>query len=129
MACERWRGKQSLYHRLPRLFRTGITFVLVLLAWVLFRSATLNDAVHYLATMFGAGTADAPALLLSSQLYTPTLLAVMAAAGLLLACPVQAYEWSQTVTWPKALVIHPLFCVSLAIMFSQSFNPFLYFQF
>jgi alginate O-acetyltransferase complex protein AlgI len=129
LACERALGKQSLYHRLPRLVRVGITFALVLLGWVLFRSCTFGDAARYLGAMFGASTADAPGLLLAAQLYTPTSLVAMAAAAVLLACPIQAYDWSRTVTWPKALVIHPLFWASLAVMFSQSFNPFLYFQF
>ena len=42
LAFERWLGKQSLYHRLPRPVRSGITFVLVLFSWVLFRAATLE---------------------------------------------------------------------------------------
>ena len=45
------------------------------------------------------------------------------------AWPSQAYEWSETIGWPKALVVHPLFVVALLAMFAQSFNPFLYFQF
>ena len=43
--------------------------------------------------------------------------------------PVQAHDWSRQVTWPKAILVQPLFAASLLVMFSQSFNPFLYFQF
>ncbi len=45
------------------------------------------------------------------------------------AWPIQAHDWSREVTWSKAILVHPLFCASLLAMFSQSFNPFLYFQF
>ncbi len=55
LALERWLGKQSLYHRLPQPMRIGMTFVLVLFSWVLFRAETLGDAVRYFGMMFGAG--------------------------------------------------------------------------
>jgi hypothetical protein len=44
------------------------------------------------------------------------------------AWPIQAHEWSREVTWLKAILVHPLFCAALLVMFSQSFNPFLYFS-
>jgi alginate O-acetyltransferase complex protein AlgI len=53
----------------------------------------------------------------------------MVIGAVIVALPIQAHEWSRVVTWPKAIVVEPLFCASLMAMFSQSFNPFLYFQF
>jgi alginate O-acetyltransferase complex protein AlgI len=126
LAAERALGKQSFYSRLPRAFRVAFTFTLVLISWVLFRSATFGDAAGYLTVMFGGGGASA---LLSATLYTRETLAVMAACAVLVTQPTQAHDWSQEVTWPKALLVQPLFCVSLLVMFAQSFNPFLYFQF
>jgi alginate O-acetyltransferase complex protein AlgI len=73
---------------------------------------------------YGPGTLLMPALL-----YTQEALLVMGIAVVVIAWPIQAHEWSRQVTWPKAMVVHPLFCASLLAMFSQSFNPFLYFQF
>jgi alginate O-acetyltransferase complex protein AlgI len=129
LAFERFRGRQSLYHRLPRLVRVASTFVLVLFSWVLFRSPNLPDAVSYLAAMFGGGTAGTGALLLPAMLYTQGTLLLMALGALVIAWPVQAHDWSREITWPKAVLVQPLFCGSLVVMFSQSFNPFLYFQF
>jgi alginate O-acetyltransferase complex protein AlgI len=129
LAGERFLGKRSLYRILPRLVRVATTFVLVLFSWVLFRSATMGEALVYFRTMFGGGTTGDGALLLSAQLYTYGSLMLMACCALIVAWPVQAHDWSATITWPKALLVHPLFCASLMIMFSQSFNPFLYFQF
>ena len=60
---------------------------------------------------------------------TPGKLALMAVAALLLCSPRQAHEWSESLTWPKALVLAPTFAVALMTMFSQAANPFLYFQF
>src|SRR5205823_2633568 len=128
LASERYRGQRGLYGRLPHTARVGLTFVLVLFSWVLFRSASFHEAASYLGAMFGlGGTADPSALLLPGQLYTREAFAVMTACAVLVAWPVQAYEWSETISWPKALVLHPLFAASLLAMFAQSFNPFLYF--
>jgi alginate O-acetyltransferase complex protein AlgI len=129
LAFERSRGKRSAYQHWPRPVRVAATFVLVLISWVLFRSANLHEAWNYLGAMIGQGTSSPGRLLLPALLYTQETLLIMAIGAVVIAWPVQAHEWSRDVTWAKAVVVHPLFCASLVVMFSQSFNPFLYFQF
>jgi len=42
----------------------------------------------------------------------------------------QAHDWALApVTWGRIAVVAPLFVFSLMAMYSQAFNPFLYFQF
>jgi alginate O-acetyltransferase complex protein AlgI len=53
----------------------------------------------------------------------------MAVGAVILAWPIQAHEWSEVATFPKAILVEQLFCASLPAMFTQSYNPFLYFQF
>jgi alginate O-acetyltransferase complex protein AlgI len=129
LAVERFRGKRSMYQEWPRPVRVAATFILVLISWVPFRSANLHDAVNYWGTMVGQGGSSSGRLLLPAVLYSHETLLAMAIGAVVVAWPIQAHEWSRHVTWPKAIVVHPLFCVSLLAMFSQSFNPFLYFQF
>jgi alginate O-acetyltransferase complex protein AlgI len=129
LAFERWLGKRSLYHRWPRPLRIGLTFVLVLFSWVLFRSENLGDAVRYFGLMFGAGPENVSTFLVAAQLYTQGNLILMALAAWLTINPLQAHEWSEHITWPKALAVGPAFAVALMAMFAQAFNPFLYFQF
>jgi alginate O-acetyltransferase complex protein AlgI len=129
LAFERFRGKRNAYHQGPRPVRVAATFVLVLISWVLFRSANLHEAVNYLGVMIGQGGAGPGMLLVPALLYTQGTLLIMAVGAVVVAWPVQAHEWSREVTWPKAILVHPLFCAALLAMFSQSFNPFLYFQF
>ena len=129
LALERFLGKRPAYAGLPRPMRVTLTFVLVLFSWVLFRSATIGEATRYLGLMFGLAASDAGALLLSAQLYTPANHAAVAAAVLVLLAPVQAHDWSQRITWPRAFVVQPLFCAALLVMLARSFSPFLYFQF
>jgi alginate O-acetyltransferase complex protein AlgI len=129
LAVERGMGKQSLFYFLPRLLRVAVTFTLVLFSWVLFRSANLHEALGYLGAMFGAGAADGSAILLSAQLYAPGAMAAMVACAVLVFRPLQAHQWAETVTLPKAVALGATFCVAIVVMFAQSFNPFLYFQF
>ena len=129
LAFERILGKRSPYHILPHPLRVSLTFVLVLFSWVLFRVPTLDDAAMYFQVMFGGSVLDASSMLLSAQLYSPGALMTMALGALLILGPVQAHHWSENITWPKALLVQPLFCVALLVMFARSFSPFLYFQF
>ena len=79
--------------------------------------------------MFGGGVLNAESVLVAAQLYTQGNLMLIALAVCLTVIPLQAHDWSERVTWPKALVVGPAFATALMAMFSQSFNPFLYFQF
>jgi alginate O-acetyltransferase complex protein AlgI len=130
LAYERWRGKRSLYGPLPRPLRVAITFVLMLLSWVLFRSESLCDAGRYFAAMFGSGQPTGGSVLLAADIYTPKSLVVMALCAALTVQPVQAFDWSQRpVTPARAVMLLGLFVLALVAMSAQAFNPFLYFQF
>lgn len=130
LAYERWRGKQSLYATFPYPVRVGLTFLLMLFSWVLFRADNLTAAWNYFGSMFGllhpAGTAP----LLAASIYTPYRIVILVLCGWLVFQPLQAHDWAlRPVTWPRVALVMPLFMVSLMAMYSQAFNPFLYFQF
>jgi alginate O-acetyltransferase complex protein AlgI len=127
LVWERIRFNTSAIQQWPRPVRVATTFVLVLVSWVLFRSANLHEALYYLGAMIGQGGSGPGLLLVPAMLYTQGTLLVMAIGVVVLAWPVQAYDWSREVTWPKAILVHPLFCASLVAMVSQPFYPFLYF--
>jgi alginate O-acetyltransferase complex protein AlgI len=129
LAFERYRGKRATYQRWPRPVRVAATFVLVLISWVLFRSANLHEAANYLGAMTGRGGSSPGMRLVPALLYTREALLVMAVGAVVLAAPIQAYEWSRKVTLARAILVYQLFWASLHAMFAQSFNPFLYFQF
>jgi len=130
LAYERWRGKQSVYSTLPRSLRIGLTFVLVLFSWVLFRADNLGAAVHYYACMFGLASSPGSAALLSEDIYSPLYLVVMSICAILIFQPTQAHDWSlKPQSWGRVAFLVPTFVFALLVMFSQAFNPFLYFQF
>jgi alginate O-acetyltransferase complex protein AlgI len=130
LGYERWRGKRSLYEKFPRPIRIGLTFVLMLFSWVLFRADNLTVAWHYYGSMFGLMPAAETAPLLAATLYTPYRLLVLCLCAVLVFQPLQAHDWAlRPVNWPRVAVALPLFVLSLMTMYSQAFNPFLYFRF
>jgi alginate O-acetyltransferase complex protein AlgI len=130
LAAERWNGKRSFYHWLPKPGRIAITFLLMLLSWVLFRADNLTLAIDYFRSMFGVAPAGEIAPLLAAVIYTPYHLAIMAICAALVFQPLQAHDWAmRPLTWPRVAYVVPLFIIALMAMYSQAFNPFLYFQF
>ena len=129
LVIERFSGRKTLYHALPRQAQVLFTFLLVTIGWVLFGSATISEAWRYLTVMFIPSKAQSGSILLSSEIYTQGSVLIMAVCAVLAFQPMQAFDWARTITWPKALVLIVLFCISLMVMFTQSFSSFLYFQF
>ena len=126
LALERWRGEGRSV--LPHPVAVLRTFVLVLLTWVLFRSANIHEALDYFGAMFGASDPGG-SILLSAELYTRGPVVVMVLCGVLALQPVQAFDWVARITWSKAFLLLVLFILSLNQMLLQAYNPFLYFQF
>ena len=130
LALERWRGKRSVYAALPRPARVALTFLLMLLSWVLFRAEDLADAGRYFAALAGLAETTGASVLLAAELYTIRNLVLLALCAAVTIQPVQAFDFSRgRMTLPRAAILLALFAVALAVMSAQAFNPFLYFQF
>lgn len=129
LALERWHGKNTLYARLPRPLPTLLTFGLVLITWVFFRADNLPAATQYLGAMFGLGPKPAATQLLDALLFAPQYLLIFAVCVLV--------HWRKWDTWDIAYELKPVRLVgaaaaltcSVAVLFTQSYNPFLYFRF
>lgn len=130
LAFERWLGKRSLWGGLPRAGRIALTFLLMLLSWVLFRADDLPSAMAYFRAMAGMAPLAETAPLIPALIYTPFHLLALGVCAFLVFQPLQAHDWAEApVSWPRAVTLAPLFVLCLMVMFSQEFNPFLYFQF
>lgn len=129
LALERWRGKATLYGWLPRPLPALLTFGLVLFTWVFFRAESLPAATHYLGAMFGLGPRPAATQLLDAVLFAPQYLLVFAVCVLV--------HWLKWDTWDVAHELKPIRLVgaaaaltcAVAVLFTQTYNPFLYFRF
>ncbi len=129
LVFERLCGRKTFYHALPAQLQVLFTFLLIMTGWVFFRSATISDAWQYLSVMFIPSKAQGGSVLLGSEIYTRGNLLVMAVCAVLTFQRLQAFDWVRKITWPKVLFLIVLFCVSIMMMFTQSFSSFLYFQF
>jgi alginate O-acetyltransferase complex protein AlgI len=130
LVLERWHGKRSFYSALPKPGRIAMTFLLMLFSWVLFRADSLTAATEYFRAMFGLTHTGEVAPLLAAVIYTPYHLLILGICAVLVFQPLQAHDWALSpVTWPRTAIVVPLFVFALMAMYSQAFNPFLYFQF
>jgi alginate O-acetyltransferase complex protein AlgI len=129
MMLERMTGRQSLYPFLPSPLRILATFVLVLLSWVPFRAVDTSAALRYLGAMVGVRAPLEHSRVIDGVVFTPHNLALLAVCAIVVSLRTQAWDVAKEVTWPKLLPLCLLFALGLAAMFTQAFNPFLYFQF
>lgn len=115
--------------RLPRFVRVAATFGVVLLSWVVFRADSMASAMRYFSALMGRPAASPSAPLLDGLILNPYYLITFAVAALVTwTCP-QAWDWTRKLTWPKAACCAVLLLVSVAVMSSQAYNPFIYFIF
>jgi len=126
---ERLLGRKTIYSSLPKPMQVCVTFLLITVGWVFFRAATITDAWRLLTVMFIASPPQGGSILLSAVLYTRAHLATMIICSVLVFQPVQAIDWVRTISWSKIIILIVLLCLSLATMFTQTYNSFLYFQF
>ena len=129
LGFERLRGKATLYGGLPAPLRVGVTFVVVLVTWVFFRAPDVPQAVRYLADMMALGDPQDGARLLTGIVYQPNYLMTFMLAGAIVWGAPQTWDWSRTLTLPKAAAIVGLLWLSVVMLTTQAFNPFIYFIF
>lgn len=129
LCCERALGKQSIYHRLPGPAKTALTFAIVCFAWVFFRAETLPQALSYCGSLLGFTPVASQAGLIAGVIYQPYYVAGLIAAALVTWTFPQTWDFTRRITLPRAALAMCLFWLSLIVLTTQSFNPFIYFIF
>ena len=129
LALERAFGKDALYRGLPRPARVAVTFLIVLVSWVFFRAVTLGEAVRYLGAMLGLGHPEPASALLAGMLYQPYLVGSVALAALITWAAPQTWDFTRRLSPIRSLAVMAALWAALAALFTQSYNPFIYFIF
>ncbi|MBI2440968.1 MAG: MBOAT family protein [Lentisphaerae bacterium] len=129
LSLERLCGKNPIYQGLPRPLRVAITFLIVLVAWVFFRASDLPSALKYLGHMLGLGAVSPNAALLGGIIYQPYYVGVFFCAAAVTWLGAQTWDWTRAITGAKAALILILLLLSLAVLATQAYNPFIYFIF
>lgn len=114
---------------LPRPVKIAGTFVLVALAWVLFRADDLATAGQYYRSLFGLADLRPGVALLPGLVWQPYFLFALGAASLVTWCGVPTWDWTQRLPGWKAGCVLVLMAVSVAVLSMQDYNPFIYFIF
>ncbi len=129
LALERMRGKRPAYAAWPRPLRVAATFAIVLVTWVFFRAADLPSALGYLGDMVGLGETQPGAALLGGVVYRPYYVGTFLLAAIVTwTCP-QTWDWTRRLTAAKAVAVLALFALSVVVLGTQAYNPFIYFIF
>ena len=130
LAAEKLLGFHRTERKAAKPFLWLYTSLFVLLGWVLFRSSSIADAGRYIAVMFGKGGVLADARFFAEWRQAAVWLAFCA----FFCFPVlpKPKEGRQTGFWPGAFAtagLVALFALSVASIVSNSYNPFIYFNF
>jgi alginate O-acetyltransferase complex protein AlgI len=136
LATERTRfGK--LYLSLPALPRRAVTFIVITLGWVLFRSATLTEALQRWSCMFGFSR-DAVPFPRATIINDVGLSVLIFAVGWCLICEPLLERFTKqhtgtTVLYQRYPLAYPILVVvcllSILVIEAGRYSPFIYFQF
>ena len=129
LALERFCGGKGLFKGFPVFVQIGTTFFAVVVAWVFFRAPDIGSAVEYCKCLFGFGTTSPGAPLLHGLLTGPYYVGSFLLAAVVAWLAPQSWNWTRSLGWGKALVLAALFWLSIVVMTSQDYNPFIYFIF
>lgn len=129
LTVERAGGKNSLYRRLPGAARVALTFLIVSLAWVFFRADTLPAAIDYLGSLIGMGPQSDGMSLVGAVMFSRYHLLMLVVAAVIVWGAPQVWTYTSRLTPARAALCMLMLCVSILFMWTQSENPFLYFQF
>ena len=129
LSFERLQGKESFYRHLHPPIRMALTFLILLITWVFFRADSLQAAFAYLGCMFGVVQIDAGAALIGGLIYQPIYVMCVAAAAMLAWGAPQTWNWTRRITPAKAVTCLVLLAISLVLVVTRSYSPFIYFIF
>jgi alginate O-acetyltransferase complex protein AlgI len=129
LSFERSQGRDSFYRRLPRPVRVGLTFGIVCLSWVFFRAKTLGQAWTYFQSLFGLAATTAASDAVAGPMYTRYHGAMFLLAAAVVWGAPNTWQFTSRITLSRAVGGVALLALSLLVMWTQTTNPFLYFQF
>jgi alginate O-acetyltransferase complex protein AlgI len=125
LAIERWLGDRHPLRWLPVFGQRIVTFVLVVVGWVFFRSTTFATAGRILGNMVGITSAKPTPL---NDLGGQALFALSASIAIALFLP-NLRSRPPKLTFPVAVASGLAISIALVLIAARTTSPFLYFQF
>lgn len=123
--------KTTAFHLKLGIFSRFYTLVVVIIAWVIFRSPDLQFAMNYLSTMFGVMSHE---IVDEVFVYYFSGGKIVIIAAILFSTPIVPYikeKISECFAWNifEAFVLLGMFFLSFIQVISATYNPFIYFNF
>lgn len=112
-----------------RLLRQSYTLLVVMIAWVFFRSNNVDVAWTYIGSLVGIGCVSMQSTLIHSMMGDPYHITIWALALCCALLAPSAWSWTRYTGIWKWCFLLVLFVLSIWAMTSQSYNPFIYFIF
>ncbi len=130
MILERLRGKKSLLGDAPVWAQVLFNNVIVMFSWTIFRSPSIKQGLNYWSSMVGFNHTGAASPLLRAELLTAKHGVELAVCAVFAYISIQAHDWVEKGMTPvKMAITLVVFALAVFAMFTQTYNPFLYFQF
>jgi alginate O-acetyltransferase complex protein AlgI len=129
LGLERKLGKAHPLRRLPPAVSVACTFFIVCLSWVFFRAKTLGEAVTYLGSLFGLGAVSPASDVVAGALYPPYYLGLFAVSTVVVFGMPNSWELTARLSLPRVAFATAAMVLATLMMWTQTINPFLYFQF
>ena len=129
LGIERKLGAQHPLRRLPRWLGVATTFLVVCISWVFFRAKTLGQAIEYLGSLFGLAHTTAASDVVAGALYTPYHATLFVLCGLVVWGAPNTWQLTERLSVRRAAWVLAVLAMATLVMWTQTTNPFLYFQF
>ncbi len=129
MVFDRLRGKKGLFAPLPLSLQIALANVILLFSWAIFRSPSLAQGWQYWKSMLGLVKAAPTFPMLHTVIFAPQNIVMLTICGLFIWQKTQAHDWVEKLTVPRMTICILVFLIAICMMFTQTYNPFLYFQF
>lgn len=132
-----WLAAERMYTAHVRPLRGGLiawarTFLIVMVGWVFFRATSMDQAFHVLQAMAGLSSPTAVYYDLQSIAVPRQIFCALCGLGLAL-LPLESFspylDGTRRSACLKAAGALVVFCYSMALLSTNSFNPFIYFRF
>ncbi|MDV4150379.1 MBOAT family O-acyltransferase [Clostridium sp. AL.422] len=129
---ERAIRNKEFYKRIPAYVKWGVTILIVLIGWVLFRASSLPEAIEYIKIMFGIVRHDNISFsiryFLNRKLIFWIVLSIIASTPMTTII-INKYRENKYFEIIKCISILMLFVISIIFVVNSTYSPFIYFQF
>ena len=106
------------------------TMLVVILAWVFFRSDNIQAGLQYIGYMFGAGSSGFADSAFTEYIMNTKAILIAALIGITpIFSKLRAWLENKKASWVETIWLFAVLCASLLKVISSTYNPFIYFNF